>query len=281
MANVVFGYKQPVSRIRMMSEPAIALPVYRETGANVIEIMKGIRQAVVELNNNELLPEKIFLTQVYDETTYIDSAINLVQQNIYIGGTLAAIVLLLFLRSGSATLVVSLAIPVSVIGSFVAMAALGRSSNVISLAGLAFAVGMVVDAAIVVLENIFRLRQNGLPIKQAAFEGANQVWGAVLVSALTTVMVFIPILVMQLEVGQLFRDIAVAISVSVLLSLLVSITVIPALSSKLLSGNLRQTVEGRKLPFLDLYLIVTLNLHYLNKLSYFFQFLFYSKTKIK
>ena len=239
VANVVFGYKQPVSRIRMMSEPAIALPVYRETGANVIEIMKGIRQAVVELNNNELLPEKIFLTQVYDETTYIDSAINLVQQNIYIGGTLAAIVLLLFLRSGSATLVVSLAIPVSVIGSFVAMAALGRSINVISLAGLAFAVGMVVDAAIVVLENIFRLRQNGLPIKQAAFEGANQVWGAVLVSALTTVMVFIPILVMQLEVGQLFRDIAVAISVSVLLSLLVSITVIPALSSKLLSGDLR------------------------------------------
>ena len=154
----------------MMSEPALALPVYRETGANVIEIMKGIRQAVVELNDNELLPEKIFLTQVYDETTYIDSAINLVQQNIYIGGTLAAIVLLLFLRSGSATLVVSLAIPVSVIGSFVAMAALGRSINVISLAGLAFAVGMVVDAAIVVLENIFRLRQNGLPIKQAAFE---------------------------------------------------------------------------------------------------------------
>ena len=253
VANVVFGYKKPVSRIRMMSEPAIALPVYRETGANVIEIMKGIRQAVVELNENELLPERIFLTQVYDETTYIDSAINLVQQNIYIGGTLAAIVLLLFLRSGSATLVVSLAIPVSVIGSFVAMAALGRSINVISLAGLAFAVGMVVDAAIVVLENIFRLRQNGLPIKQAAFEGANQVWGAVLVSALTTVMVFIPILVMELEVGQLFRDIAVAISVSVLLSLLVSITVIPALSSKLLSGDLRETVKGRKLPFLDLF----------------------------
>ena len=235
----------------MMSEPAIALPVYRETGANVIEIMKGIRQAIVELNKGDLFSEKIFLTQVYDETTYIDSAINLVQQNIYIGGTLAAIVLLLFLRSGAATLVVSLAIPVSVIGSFVAMAALGRSINVISLAGLAFAVGMVVDAAIVVLENIFRLRQRGIPIHEAAFEGANQVWGAVLVSALTTVMVFIPILVMELEVGQLFRDIAVAISVSVLLSLVVSITVIPALSSKLLGGDLQGTVERRKLPALD------------------------------
>ena len=251
VANITFGYKKPVSRIRMMSEPAIALPVYRETGANVIEIMKGIRQAIVELNKGDLFSEKIFLTQVYDETTYIDSAINLVQQNIYIGGTLAAIVLLLFLRSGAATLVVSLAIPVSVIGSFVAMAALGRSINVISLAGLAFAVGMVVDAAIVVLENIFRLRQRGIPIHEAAFEGANQVWGAVLVSALTTVMVFIPILVMELEVGQLFRDIAVAISVSVLLSLVVSITVIPALSSKLLGGDLQGTVERRKLPALD------------------------------
>lgn len=251
VADVIFGYKQPVSRIRMMSEPAIALPVYRETGANVIEIMKGIRHAVTELNKNELSSERIFLTQVYDETTYIDSAINLVQQNIYIGGTLAAIVLLLFLRSGAATLVVSLAIPVSVIGSFVAMAALGRSINVISLAGLAFAVGMVVDAAIVVLENIFRLRQRGLPIKDAAFQGANQVWGAVLVSALTTVMVFIPILVMQLEVGQLFRDIAVAISVSVLLSLIVSITVIPALASKLLAGDLQKTIENRKIPGID------------------------------
>ena len=99
--------------------------------------------------------------QVYDETVYIDSAIDLVQQNILVGGVLAALVLLLFLRSFSATLIVSIAIPVSVVGSFVAMALLGRSINVISLAGIAFAVGMVVDAAIVVLENIYRLRQSG------------------------------------------------------------------------------------------------------------------------
>jgi HAE1 family hydrophobic/amphiphilic exporter-1 len=150
-----------------------------------------------------------------------------------------------------ATLVVSLAIPVSVIGSFVAMAAMGRSINVISLAGLAFAVGMVVDAAIVVLENIFRLRQGGMPIKDAAFQGANQVWGAVLVSALTTVMVFIPILVMELEVGQLFRDIAVAISVAVLLSLLVSVTVIPALASRLLKGDYKDQTARRRIPIID------------------------------
>ena len=113
IADVIFDYKKPVSRIRMMGEPAIALPVYRETGANVIEVMRGIRSAVKDINRNFIAAEKLVLTQVYDETTYIDSAINLVQQNIYIGGTLAAIVLLLFLRSGSATLVISLAIPVS------------------------------------------------------------------------------------------------------------------------------------------------------------------------
>src|SRR5690606_14976983 len=124
------------------------------------------------------------LHQVYDETVYIKSAIRLVQNNILIGGTLAAMVLLLFLRSMRATLVVSLAIPVSVIGSFVAMAALGRSINVISLAGMAFAVGMVVDAAIVVLENIYRLRQSGMPAPRAAYHGASRVWGAILVSAL-------------------------------------------------------------------------------------------------
>jgi HAE1 family hydrophobic/amphiphilic exporter-1 len=163
-------------------------------------------------------------------------------------------VLLLFLRSLRATLVVSLAIPVSVVGAFVAMAALGRSINVISLAGLAFAIGMVVDAAIVVLENVYRLREEGRPVRQAAYEGAKQVWGAVLVSALTTVMVFIPILVMKLEVGQLFRDIAVAISVSVLLSLVVSITVVPSLSRYLLGERAQhggEAVTRLRIPILD------------------------------
>ncbi|MCB1832571.1 MAG: efflux RND transporter permease subunit, partial [Geminicoccaceae bacterium] len=159
--------------------------------------------------------------------------------------------LMLFLRSFGATLIVSVAIPVSVIASFVAMAAMGRSINVISLAGIAFAVGMVVDAAIVVLENIFRLRQEGVPAARAAYEGARQVWGAILVSALTTVMVFIPILVMKLEVGQLFRDIAVAISVAVLLSLLVAVTLVPAMAKKLLGGNIEDSLASRRLPVID------------------------------
>jgi HAE1 family hydrophobic/amphiphilic exporter-1 len=237
IAEVSFGYKEPDADIRMMGMQALAFAVKRETGANVIETMAGIAEAARELDATVIPENGLKLSQAYDETVYINSSVDLVQQNIWVGGTFAAIILLLFLRSFRATLIVTIAIPVSVVGSFVAMAALGRSINVISLAGLAFAVGMVVDAAIVVLENIYRLRESGMPAHRAAYEGARQVWGAILVSALTTVMVFIPILVMELEVGQLFRDIAVAISVSVLLSLLVAITVLPALANSLLSGR--------------------------------------------
>ena len=252
VATVGFGYKEPTSSIRMLGEAALAFNAVRETGANVIETMAGINEAVEELNRYAVPEAGLSLIQVYDETVYINSSIALVQQNIWIGGSFAAIILLLFLRSPRATLVVSLAIPVSIVGAFVAMAAFGRSINVISLAGLAFAVGMVVDAAIVVLENIYRLRERGRPAPEAAYEGAAQVWGAVLVSALTTVMVFIPVLILQLEVGQLFRDIAVAISVAVLLSLIVSITVLPALSRYLLSGGGgSQQITRLPLPVID------------------------------
>jgi len=247
VAEVAYAYKDRTSRIRYRGEDALALNAVRETGANVIETMEALRQAVATLNTGLLADEGLYLGQVYDETIYIQSAIDLVISNIYVGGTLAAIVLLVFLRAVGPTVIISLGIPVSVIGAFVGMAAMGRSLNVISLAGIAFAVGMVVDAAIVVLENIYRLREQGYSRAAAAYQGAKQVWGAILVSALTTVMVFIPILTMEQEVGQLFRDIAVAISVSVMLSLVVAITVIPALSRRLL-GRVRRKGEGPTIP---------------------------------
>ncbi len=241
IAEVGFGYKEPRAEIRFLGEHALALNAIRQTGSNIIDTMNGVREAVQELNKNELPGVGLVMQQVYDETVYIDSSIELVQQNIWVGGILAIIILLLFLRSMRATVIIGLSIPVSVIASFVAIAALGRSINVISLAGIAFAVGMVVDAAIVVLENIYRLRENGQSGRDAAYHGARQVWSAVMVSALTTVLVFIPIIVMELEAGQLFRDIAVAISVAVLMSLLVAVTVIPALSNRLLRpGNTKR-----------------------------------------
>lgn len=250
VAEVAFDYKDPTSYVRRRGEPTIIVNVLRETGANVIEIMAELKQVVQELNEGPLKREGLRMDQVYDETIYIKDAIELVQQNIWMGGLLAAGILMLFLRSWAATLIISIAIPVSVIGAFVAMAGMGRSINVISLAGIAFAVGMVVDAAIVVLENIYRLRQEGKSPREAAYEGASQVWGAVLVSALTTVLVFAPILIMDLEAGQLFRDIAVAISVSVVLSLVVAVTVIPALANRLLV-NVSEGANIKKLALVD------------------------------
>ena len=249
VASVAFGYRESDTQIRHRGEPAIAVNVVRETGANVIETMEEVRRVRDELIAGPISAADLTFEQVYDETIYINGAIDLVIQNIWIGGLLAAAILMAFLRSPRATLIVSIAIPISVVASFVAMSALGRTLNVISLAGIAFAVGMVVDAAIVVLENIYRLRQSGMAAPEAAYQGAKQVWGAILVSALTTVMVFVPILTMELEAGQLFRDIAVAISVAVLLSLLVAVTVIPALSSRLLA---KATAERAiRIPIVD------------------------------
>ncbi len=234
IAKVVFGYKEPDYIVRERGKTVLAIPVFREVGSNVIEVMAGIRQAVKELNAGLLTQRHLKLVQVYDETDYIYSAIGLVRSNLILGSLLAILVMLLFLRAGKPTLVVAVSIPISVIGTFLALSLMGRNLNVVSLAGMAFAVGMVVDNAIVVLENIYRHRQMGKSAFQAAYDGTSEVWGAVLSSTLTTVAVFLPIVFIREEAGQLFRDIALAISAGVSLSLLVSITVIPMLSARIL-----------------------------------------------
>ena len=167
----------------------------------------------------------------FDDSHYIYSAIGLVRENLLIGGGLAVLVLLLFLRSLRSTLIVAVAIPISVIGTFVVMWFADRNLNVISLAGLSFAVGMVVDNAIVVLENIDRHLKLGASPKDAAYRGTREVWGAILASTLTTIAVFAPVLTIQDEAGQLFYDIVLAICAAVTLSLIVSVTVIPTAAS--------------------------------------------------
>lgn len=234
VARVRLGYKDADFAVRQNGEPAIAINAIKESGANSIEVMAGLREAMKELNDGILKERGLTLYNVYDETGYIVSAIDLVKQNLVIGGLLAIAVLLLFLRSGSSTLIIATAIPISVVGTFVMMALLGRTINVISLAGMSFAVGMVVDNSIVVLENIYRHMQMGKSRLRAAYDGTVEVWGAVLASTLTTAAVFLPVIFIEEQAGQLFRDIAIAISVSVILSLIVSITVIPTLSAKIL-----------------------------------------------
>ncbi|MFO7557125.1 MAG: efflux RND transporter permease subunit, partial [Desulfobacterales bacterium] len=234
IASVEFGFKDPEYAVRHVGVPTIVLNAVREPGSNVLVVMKKLQEALTELNEGLLKEKNLRIVKVYDETSYIYSAINLVRENIFVGGSLAILVLLIFLRNFASTLIVAIAIPISAIGTFLVMTLMGRNINVVSLAGLSFAIGMIVDNSIVVFENIFRHREMGKTRKDAAYDGTVEVWGAVLASTLTTVAVFLPIVFVQEEAGQLFRDIAIAISSAVTLSLIVSITVIPTLSSKIL-----------------------------------------------
>ncbi|MBT3344469.1 MAG: efflux RND transporter permease subunit [Gemmatimonadetes bacterium] len=242
LARAKLGFKKAGATVRYRGNTAIAINATRETGANVLTVMEGIRAAVAELNEGPLAREGLHLEQVYDETDYIYSAINLVRNNIFVGGALATAVLLLFLRSVSSVLIIVTSIPISIVGTFLVMSVVGRNINVISLAGMAFAVGMVVDNSIVALENIFRHRQMGKDRARAAYDGAVEVWGALLASTLTTIAIFLPIVFIQDEAGQLFRDIAIAVSSSVALSLVVAITVIPMMSSRML-GRIREETD--------------------------------------
>lgn len=233
IATISFGYAKPTAEIIHDRENGIIMGVRPEPRTNILELTDRVEQAVRWLNAEKLKPEKIYLHWLYDQRPYIRGAIKLVQQNILIGGTLAILVLLIFLRSFSSTVVVATAIPISIIGSFIFLSSFGRTLNVISLAGIAFAVGMLLDSAIVVLENIDRHRKMGKSAFQAAYEGTKEVWGAILASSLTTVAVFLPVVFIEEEAGQLFRDIAIAVTCAIILSLFVSISVIPMFSNKL------------------------------------------------
>jgi HAE1 family hydrophobic/amphiphilic exporter-1 len=253
ISRVAFGYKDSEYVVRHKGIPTIVFNAVREPGSNVLEVVKKLREAIDELNEGLLKERHLKIVLVYDYTRYIYSAIDLVRKNIFQGGSLAILVLLLFLRNFASTVIVAIAIPISAVGTFLIMTLMGRNINVVSLAGLSFAIGMIVDNSIVVFENIFRHREMGKTRIQAAHDGTVEVWGAVLASTLTTVAVFLPIVFVQEEAGQLFRDIAIAISSAVTLSLIVSITVIPTLSSRILGkvqNNNPKTSEAKGTPAL-------------------------------
>ncbi|MDF1823219.1 MAG: efflux RND transporter permease subunit [Verrucomicrobiales bacterium] len=244
IATVESAYKEPSSWARARGYKMPFFNFQLERGANLLETMGALLSEVDALNApGGLLEQKaqelglngrLELINTYDSTTYVRDAVDLVQSNLLLGGLLATFTLLFFLRSFRSVGIIAIAIPVSVIASFVVLVALGRSINIISLAGLAFAVGMVVDNAIVVIENIYRHLEMGKRAPVAALDGTREVAGAVVASTLTTLAVFFPILLIQETAGQLFRDIALAIMAAVGLSMIVSISVIPAASARFL-----------------------------------------------
>ncbi|MFT5519823.1 MAG: multidrug efflux pump subunit AcrB [Enterobacterales bacterium] len=227
VADIKIGHGQRNGVSIQNGNPAMSMRIDKESGANALETLSRVKAAVESLKP-ELRTHGLDIVQSFDASVFIMRAINLVTSNLVIGVLLAVGILWWFLRKIRATLIVALAIPVSLFATFIVLGITGRSLNVISLAGLAFAVGMVLDAAIVVLENIVRLRARGYTGIEAAEKGATQVWGALVASTATTVAIFLPVIFLEDVEGQLFSDLALTIAIAVSISLFVAVTVLPA-----------------------------------------------------
>ncbi|MBT8081359.1 MAG: efflux RND transporter permease subunit [Gammaproteobacteria bacterium] len=230
VATIEFGPPQREGFIYHNGHAAARFSIAKTNDANVLEALDGVKARMNELNETDFKERKLFASYSFDPSVYIKRSINLLTGNLVAGILLAIGVLWLFLRQWRATLIIALAIPVSLLTTFVVLSLAGRSLNVISLAGLAFATGMVLDAAIVVLENIVRLRERGESAADASDKGTSQVWGALLASTATTVAIFIPIMFLRDVEGQMFADLALTIAIGVTVSLLVAITILPTAS---------------------------------------------------
>lgn len=218
----------PVNQVVYQNgNPAIGMRVMKESGANVLATIGELTEVLDELNAGVLAERGIAIEKSFDPTVFINRAINLLSGNLLLGVLMAVGVLWWFLRQVRATLLIAFTIPICLFSTIIVLALFGRTVNVISLAGLAFATGMVLDAAIVVLENIVRLRERGEKPTLASLLGASQVWGALLASTATTVAIFVPILFLKDVEGQLFADLALTIAIGVGLSLIVAVTVLP------------------------------------------------------
>ena len=211
---------------------AIAVNAHRESGVNVLQVMNGLQSAVAELRDGPLARADLSIEQVYNETVYIYRSLQMLSGNLAVGILLAIVVLWWFVRRLRATLLVAFSIPISLVFSFIVLYVTDHTINVISIAGLAFAVGMVLDASIVVLENIVRLREGGMERYRAAYTGVSQVQGALVASTATTVAIFLPVVFLSDEAGQLFADLALTLAFAVVASMLVALLILPSLSNQ-------------------------------------------------
>ncbi|MEJ2298081.1 MAG: efflux RND transporter permease subunit [Woeseiaceae bacterium] len=218
-------------------DPSITLRVNREPGSNVIDIKYGIFAEVERVQRDVLEPAGMKIELIAEDVGYVEASIRNVWVNLGLGALFATLVMYLFLRSARATAVGVIGIPICTIAAFIGLLVFGRTINVISLAGVAFAIGMTLDNSIVVIESIELERRKGLGRLQASLAGVRSVWPAVLASTLTTILVFTPIAFIEEEAGQLYSDIAITISASILASMLVAITLIPTASSRLEFGS--------------------------------------------
>jgi HAE1 family hydrophobic/amphiphilic exporter-1 len=280
-----WGVEEPINAVRMNGHDAVGIALYKEAGSNTVEVVKEVRaflgkdaSAMVAMGSGEagqgernnsgsrggnqgrsggadIIPKDSTIEIAYDQSLFITRSISEVKSTAIQGIILAAIVLLVFLRNIRTTLIVALAIPVSILATFNLMYFMDLSLNIMTLGGLALGAGMLVDNAIVVIENIFRRRQIGDAPAQAATKGAGEVASAIAASTLTTVVVFVPIAYMGGVTAQLFKEQALTVVFSLLASLVVALMMIPALCAKYLKGTFsfaKQETGGIYARFLTL-----------------------------
>lgn len=277
LGDIRWDFQEPENLVRFDGEPAVGLALFKESGANTVEVVNRVREFLGKSlavspkdekpseshdqkerggsQSPRILPKDTRLDIAYDQSLFIKQSITEVKRTAIYGGILAIFVLLLFLRHIRSTIIVGLSIPVSIIATFNLMYFMDLSLNIMTLGGLALGAGMLVDNAIVVLENIFRHRQLGKKAIQAAGEGAHEVTAAISSATLTTVVVFVPVVFLGGVTAQLFKEQALTVVFSLLTSLLVALIMIPALASKFVRGvprsaGARYVVYGRCLRWM-------------------------------
>lgn len=237
---------KPITQVSYLNgEPSVGISILKQSGANTVQVSGEIKDQLDELRKT--LPKGAKIKPIFDQSRFITQSIKDVSWNMVFGSVLAGAVLYFFLRNFRSTLIVAFSIPISIITTFVFMYFSGETINLLTLGGLALGVGMMVDNSIVILENVYRLRQSGYSIKDAAIEGTSEVGTAVIASTLTTVVVFLPIVFVEGLAAQLFKPLAWVVTFSLLASLFTALIIVPLLSSLLMKVRKNESDEKERL----------------------------------
>ncbi len=244
VAEVLDLWEKKRSIVRINGKPGVRVMVNKQSGSNTVAVADAVKAEIAKIN--EEIPQ-LRLNAIVDSSKYIQRSIDNVSSSALYGGLLAILILQLFLGNAASTAIIAVAIPVSVIATFALMYYFQFTLNIMSLGGVALGIGMLVDNSIVVLENIFRYREKGRPMMQAAVEGASEVAMPVLASTLTTVVIFLPLLFVEGMTGLMFKQLAYVVSFSLFCSLVIALTIVPMLSSRFLkiNGSSRRSIFRR------------------------------------
>lgn len=232
VAEVYFGYEDLNELVTVNDKAMVRFSVQKQTGANTVAVAERIREMVDQVNAER---NDLELRVTTDTSTFIQASINSVQNSAMWGAILAVFILYLFLRNGSSTFIIALSIPISIIATFALLYFSGLTLNQMSFGGLALGIGLIVDNAIVVLENIVRLREQGKSLGESALSGTKEVAGAIIASTLTTSVIFLPVVFMQNVTSMLYKELALVVVFALLCSLFVALSLVPMLSSKFMT----------------------------------------------